>query len=196
MPIEINPQRIEGHWQQGAALDLHTISSTPAGYNAFGHMTFDNRYSPIGELLHRLKYSRDQGAAAGIIEAAATFLMGRRHKFEVIVPVPPSTPRDVQPVMVLADGIGAIVGAPVAKCISTTRPTTALKSVSDPEERRKLLAGLYAVDPAQTTGKAVLLFDDLFRSGSTMNEITDVLILQGKASVVRALTITKTRSNR
>lgn len=58
-----------------------------------------------------------------------------------------------------------------------------------------MIADLYAVDPIHTAGKGILLFDDLFRSGTTMNAITDVLMQQGKASVVRALTITRTRSN-
>jgi predicted amidophosphoribosyltransferase len=75
------------------------------------------------------------------------------------------------------------------------RPTTQLKGVTDPEKRKELVEGLYAVDPTCTAGRSVLLFDDLFRSGSTMNAITDVLMQQGRATVVRALTITKTRSN-
>src|SRR3954468_2065028 len=37
-----------------------------------------------------------------------------------------------------------------------------------PEERRKALDGLYAVDVSKTAGKKILLFDDLFRSGATM----------------------------
>ncbi len=36
----------------------------------------------------------------------------------------------------------------------------------------KLVDGLYAVDPAHTAGKNILLFDDLFRSGTTMNAIS------------------------
>jgi competence protein ComFC len=51
------------------------------------------------------------------------------------------------------------------------------------------------VDPAHTEGGHVLLFDDLFRSGATMNAITDVLLGKGKAASVRAFTITRTRSN-
>lgn len=42
----------------------------------------------------------------------------------------------------------------------------------------------------------MLLFDDLYRSGATMNEITALPYDQGKAAEVYALTITRTRSNR
>jgi competence protein ComFC len=44
-------------------------------------------------------------------------------------------------------------------------------------------------------GKCLLLFDDLFRSGATMNAITQSLYEHGAADVF-ALTITQTRSNR
>jgi len=29
--VTIHPLKIEGHWQSGVALDLHTTSSTPIG---------------------------------------------------------------------------------------------------------------------------------------------------------------------
>ncbi|MBL8634234.1 MAG: hypothetical protein JNM40_13515 [Myxococcales bacterium] len=61
--------------------------------------------------------------------------------------------------------------------------------------RRQQMDGLYVVDAAQTQGKRILLFDDLFRSGSTMNAITEALLGPGQATIVYALTITKTRSN-
>lgn len=193
--IAIHPQRIVGRWKSGVALDLHTTSSTPIGHNEFGHMQFDTKRSEIAELLYELKYRCNQEAAQGIITAAAAFLTPHRAKFDILVPVPPSSARAVQPVMLLAQGIGEALGLPVVACVTTTRPPTQLKGVTDPLKRKELVEGLYAVDPAQTAGKSVLLFDDLFRSGTTMNAITDILIGQGKAACVRVLTITRTRSN-
>lgn len=101
----------------------------------------------------------------------------------------------MQPVILLAEGLGKALGLPVADCITTTRPATQLKGVMDPGKRKELLDGLHAVDAKQTRGRNILLFDDLFRSGSTMNAITDLLLGAGKAASVRALTITRTRSN-
>ena len=37
-------------------------------------------------------------------------------------------------------------------------------------------------------------FDDLYRSGATMNAIADLVKKEGRATAVRVLTITKTRS--
>jgi competence protein ComFC len=196
MAIKINWQKIEGAWQSGVALDLQTTSSTFLGHDEFGHARFDNTRSEIGEFLHQLKNRGDRNAAGPIVEAAAKFIRPYRAKFDALVPVPPSSQRALQPVIVLAEGIGRALDLPVLQCISTTRETTQLKNITDPEERKKHVSGLYAVDTAQTRGTNILLFDDLFRSGSTMNAITEVLLSAGRAASVRALAITKTRSNR
>jgi competence protein ComFC len=194
--VKIHPIPIEGHWRSGIALDLHTTSSAPIGHNEFGHMQFDTVRPEIAELLYRLKNRGDREAAGSIIDTTVNFLAEHRRKFDVIVPVPPSHERPVQPVIILAEGIGKALNVPILSCISTTRSTSQLKGITDPEERKKHVEGLYAVDATQTRGRNILLFDDLFRSGTTMNAITDILFAPGEASTVRALTITKTRSNR
>ena len=158
-------------------------------------MQFDTVRPAIAELLYRLKYRNDQSAAADIIDTSVSFLAPAQLRFDLLVPVPPSTPRAVQPVIVLATGIGAALNIPVVNCVCMTRPTHQLKSVTDPDERRAYLDGLYAVLVDHTRGKNILLFDDLFRSGATMNAITQVLLGAGEAASVRALTVTKTRSN-
>lgn len=193
--IAINPQKIEGKWLAGIALDFHTTSSTPIGPNEQGHMQFDTVRPEIAELLYRLKYRQDRNAAQAIITTAAAFLKPYRPKFDVIIPVPPSKPRALQPVILLAQGIGAAVGLPVINCVGTTRAPAQLKGVENPSLRAQLLNGLYAVDARHTARKRVLLFDDLFRSGSTMNAITDVLLQSGQAISVSVLTITRTRSH-
>ncbi|MBS0234506.1 MAG: ComF family protein [Proteobacteria bacterium] len=195
MGIDINPSKIEGHWTTGFALDLHTISSTPAGYNEYGHMQFDTVRPPIAECLFQLKNRGDKDAADPIIDAAVTFLKPKLKHSQLLVPVPPSSQRTIQPVLILGDGIARGLGLPFVPCITKTRATQQLKNVTDVEERKKLLEGLYDVEPGKTEGKKVLLFDDLYRSGATMNAVADVLLSKGKAAAVYALTITRTRSN-
>ena len=193
---KINPQRIHGNWLVGVALDLHTLSSVHLGVNEHGHDMYHTTRTELGELLYRLKYHGDRSAARDIIGTASAYLIRRHEVSEILVPVPPSTVRPFQPVMVLARGIGARVGLPVVDCLSLTRPPSAVKNVKDRDRRATLLRGLHAVDPAKTTGRHVLLFDDLFRSGATLNAITDVLLNDGGAASVRVLTITRTRSHR
>lgn len=193
----INPQKITGNWHNGIALDVHTISSVHVGVDEFGHDRFDTTYSGLGELLYRLKYGSDQSAVPEIVRTVEEYLQPQRDKFDLIVPVPPSKRRPVQPVILLAQGVGAAIDIPVALgAIGTMRPSAPLKDVSAPEERKALVIGLYIADPRITAQRNILLFDDLFRSGATMNAITEALVKQGKAKMVYAFTITKTRSNR
>ena len=88
------------------------------------------------------------------------------------------------------------MGIAVVKCIKKVKDTPQLKNVADLDERLRILEGVHEVDSAGIRGKRILLFDDLYRSGATMNAITDILYDHGGAVEVFALTVTRTRSNR
>ena len=195
MVATIRPRRIAGNWKLGYALDVHTLHSTHVGIDQHGHDVFDTTRSELGELLYRLKYRGDLSAVPEIVEAAMVFLSRSRSRFDLIVPVPPSGHRQVQPVVVLARAIGEALKLPIGECVTTTRPPTQLKGVIDRNRRIELLNGLYAVERARTRRKNILLFDDLYRSGATLNAITNLLMTEGQAETVRVLTITKTRRN-
>ena len=166
------------------------------GTNDQGKEVYDTTRSELGELLFLLKYRSKLSAADDIVQAASSFLNRSRSKFDLIVPVPPSGHRPVQPVIILARGIGKALGLPVVESVTTTRPANQLKGVMERERRNELLEGLYAVDRNVTADKSILLFDDLYRSGATLNAATDLLMNQGDASAVRVLTVTRTRSIR
>ena len=100
----------------------------------------------------------------------------------------------MHPELILANDIGKALGLPVADCVSATRPTTQLKGVMGLENRKQLLEGLYTVENAKTMGKSVLLFDDSYRSGATMNAIEELLMTEGRTETARVPPITKTRS--
>ncbi|WP_245427733.1 hypothetical protein [Roseiarcus fermentans] len=134
--VKINPIAIAGHWKSGVALDLHTISSTPIGYNDFGYMQFETARPEIAELLFRLKNRSDRSAAGPIVETVADFLGRHRDKFDAIVPVPPSHQRAVQPVIIMAEGIGQALRVPVLPCITTTRPTASSRTSPTPTSAR------------------------------------------------------------
>ena len=189
------PRTIIGEWRKGFALDLQTLSSEFIGYDEFGHPRFDTKRSGIGELLYQLKYKSNMDAVQEIIKAVEQFMKAWKPTVDILVPVPPSTHRAAQPVLVLAKAIGERLRIPLADCVTRTRDIPELKNVSDLDERLKLLEGLHTVDKSATRGKSVLLFDDLYRSGATMNAITTELYEAGKATDVFALAITRTRSH-
>jgi predicted amidophosphoribosyltransferase len=189
-------RQILGKWREGFSLDVHTLSSIPLGENEYGHMQFDTTRSELGELLYRLKFKGDETVVSEIVDTAAAFVNKWEPGVEIMVPVPPSTPRALQPVSVLGNALSQRLNIPFVDCVKKTRDAPQVKNVYDLDERLRLLEGLHAVDASATIDRKILLFDDLYRSGATMNSITTLLYEQGRASDVFALTITRTRSIR
>jgi predicted amidophosphoribosyltransferase len=190
----INPISIPGRWREGFALDYHTLSSEFLGYDEFGNAQFDTKRSEVGELLYQLKYKRNPDALERLIQIASEFIKKRFSRVDVIVPVPPTRVRRPQPVFEVATGIGKSLGIPViVDFVRNVKNIKELKNVYDYSERIKLLEGAHKVHDQSLSGKVVLLFDDLYRSGATLNAVTQVLYDQGKCSVVYVLTLTKTR---
>jgi predicted amidophosphoribosyltransferase len=67
-----------------------------------------------------------------------------------------------------------------------------LKNIVGFEERKEILQGALKITPVGClSGKTVLLFDDLDRSGATLSSLTSVLYDQGNAKIVKVLTLTK-----
>ena len=196
--VAINPIPITGPWDEGFALDLHTVSSQYLGDDAYGNPQFDTTRSPVGELLFQLKYRSDKSVAAALCETAAGFVTSRRWAPDLVIPVPPSRPgRRFQPVPFLADGIGKLLRCPSCEdCVAKVKTTAELKSVYDYQERLDKLKDAYSVQTAKTAGRAILLIDDLYRSGATLEAIAGALRAHGKVGKVFALTFTRTRSNR
>lgn len=192
--IAIQPVRISGLWRDGFALDLHTVSSTYVGDDEFGHARFETQRSPAGELLYRLKYHGDRSSLDELVEALASFFRSWGAEADIVVPVPASRARTIQPVVMVGEKLaGELQVEFCPACVRRTRDVPQLKDVFDYDERWRLLAGLHEADRARLAGRRVLLFDDLFRSGATMNAITALLYEAGAVDVF-ALTITRTRS--
>jgi predicted amidophosphoribosyltransferase len=146
-------------------------------------------------LLYRLKYRSDVSVAALLAHAAAEFVQSRSWGVQVIVPVPPTrADRPQQPVLLVAAALGELLGLPVREhAVIKAKDTPQLKDVFDYNERLSLLEGAFEVDPSATRGLKVLLFDDLYRSGATMNAVASALYDAGGASDVFALAATRTR---
>lgn len=104
--MEIHPIQINGSWDAGYVLDVHTISSTMIGYNEFGHPEFDTQRSELGEFVYRLKYKGDKSAIQPVAETVIAFLRSREIKPDLIIPMPPSKQRFFQPVIELASELG------------------------------------------------------------------------------------------
>lgn len=193
-----NPAQVEGAWRRGWTLDLHTVSSVLIGYSASGREQFDTKRSELGELVYQLKYKGKSQAAEQIAAIMAEFFSDKPtlvSHIDLVVPVPASASRPVQPVSSIASKLAKKLRKPFsASALRKTKRTPTLKSLTDLERRREALDGAFRADNAQVSGKGVLLVDDLYRSGATANAVTLALIAAG-ASRVYFLAATRTRSN-
>ena len=199
--LDINPQEIRGNWQSGWALDTHTISSRPlqdGGYNTVR--------TEFGELVFQVKYRYDRSKIQQISEIVTEFV---KERFTVdgyavlpyiaaIIPIPPSdTIRDFQPVTEIAQEIGKLLNLPVrTNYLMKIKQTLPLKNLPSVEDKREQLQGAFIVNTQEFKGRCVLLFDDLYDSGSTLTEVTKVLYEQGDVRHVLVLTLTRTRTGR
>ena len=193
----LHPQGVKGPWKAGIILDWHTVASQVVGQNEFGHPIFDNTRSEIGELLYQFKYRGDKSALKKILSATVEYLRERaKGRFDLIVPVPPSnSTRTVTNQLAKGLAIGLGTGFS-ATALVKTKNTSELKSVSDPEVRKRILEDAFRADNQQVVSKTVLLVDDLYRSGATLEAATAALTTQGGAKSVYVLAVTRTRVHR
>ena len=112
--------------------------------------------------------------------------------------VPPSRKgRKFQPVPPIAIGIGMVLGIDV--CVDTVvkvKDTPELKNIFDFEERMRILKDAFEIRDPVVAGNSILLFDDLYRSGATLNAVSRLLQREGKVKNIYVLTLTMTRSIR
>ncbi|MUJ39700.1 ComF family protein [Aliivibrio fischeri] len=184
---------IKGNWKGGWALDIHTTDSIklPNG-------KFKNTYTDIGESLNKLKYDNQYSEIDTLAKHVVTFLntLMVTPYLHVIVPTPPSKQRRIQPVHEIAKKVSEKMNIPFdSNYVVKVKDTGQLKTIDNAQERSNLLNNAFTVSDSYKH-KKVLIIDDLFRSGSTLNELTKTMYNSGKVNNVYVVTLTKTRVHR
>jgi ComF family protein len=150
---------------------------------------------PLQEAICSFKYRGKIGLARPLARLMMTALP-REVDADVIMPVPlhPTRlrAREFNQSLLLADHLGRHMGKPVSATnlvrVLATDPQTTLSR----RERLRNLRNAFAVcRPDSVVGRRILLVDDVFTTGTTLNECAKVLLQAGAESVC-ALTLART----
>ena len=144
---------------------------------------------PAAGLLHRLKYHGDTTVIGGIEEIMRSVEVSERfHQCDIIIPVPlhPRRLKDrgLNQSLVLASAVFKEYRYKIVpdalKRIKNTKPQTGL----DGRARRKNLRNVFQVKNVETiAGKNICVVDDVFTTGTTINECSKTLKKAGARSV-------------
>jgi ComF family protein len=150
---------------------------------------------PIARLINDLKYHERMANA----QVLGTLLAQRLHtenKPEVIIPVPLHKKRlqerGYNQALELARPISKILGIPINYQLCQRIRNTEHQTISSAEERRKNLRGAFCA--VKTIPTHVAIIDDVFTTGSTVNELARCLRTAG-AQRIEVWTVCRTVLN-
>lgn len=179
------PELVSSHLDAGFALAFHTTVFQAE------HVRTD-----IGERVYRFKYGKDLAQADLLAAQAAKVLeeQGYLDKFDLVVTVPGTWSREhaCDPVPLFAEKLCDQIEKPCVPALRKTRRTNPQKAMHTLEQKLRNVRDAFVVtNPKMLAGRRILLVDDLFDSGATINECAKML-KQAGAQAVYALTLTKT----
>jgi ATP-dependent DNA helicase RecQ len=176
-----HPRILKGVWHAGFALDFHS---------RFEGDRWER--TVVGEWVFRLKYENDSSALEPLLEQCLALINmeSELRAVDAIVPIPPTVSSETHPVISVACALAAKMSLPVLDALVKTRIMAAQKEQKNRTQKVTNVAGAFKVQ-ANVEGKRLLLIDDLFDSGATLEEATRVLLAAGAARVC-VLALTKT----
>jgi predicted amidophosphoribosyltransferase len=139
-----------------------------------------------------LKYRADLSVLPALVEQAAAVIADhpRLAQVDAIVPVPPSVPRLNDPVSSFAKALAQRLDLTFLPVLIKSKQTAPQKEMHTLAQKRANVVGVFDLQ-APIKGKRLLVIDDLFDSGATLEEIYRILRRAGAAGVC-VLTLTRT----
>lgn len=151
----------------------------------------------ILEAIHQFKYGHNitTGACLARLFAAFNFPDLDFGSFDALVPVPLHTKRlrerGFNQSLILARALGNKYGMPVDFSLLKRRKFTLTQTGLDKKDREKNISGAFAAgSPEKINGKNLILVDDVYTTGATVNECAKTLIKAG-AEQVAVLTLAR-----
>lgn len=190
---------VRGLWKEGVVLDYHVSSSTPIGFNEYGNMSFDTVRTQLGEVVFKIKYRdhvlNNHGFIELIKEGLDSFLFNKKTSY--IIGVPPSNKyRQHQPVDMIGIALSEYIKVPYLKNFFIKEDNTYVKNLKIEEKSEVTDTIKFNGNSYEniSTNSNILLIDDIYQSGSSLNSCTKKLLSINSVDDVYVLALTKTRS--
>lgn len=144
----------------------------------------------IGRMIHAFKYNYASACVGVFDKYIQTFLS--RHAdwlpaIAGIVPVPLHprrfAERGFNQAEVFSNSVSACLGVPIMPALMRQRYTTQQAGLTRRERIKSMTDAFCVLDPALVKGKSWLLVDDVFTTGSTMQECARTLLAAGARDV-------------
>ncbi|MEM7033581.1 MAG: ComF family protein [Chloroflexota bacterium] len=148
----------------------------------------------ITTAIHHFKYNNKQALGRELAHLLAEYYNRHQPQIDVIVPVPlhktRQKTRGYNQSTILAKHLSNLINKPVdLKTLRRKRATDQQISLS-PGERQKNVAGAFTTISTQLAKATILLIDDVFTTGATLNACASAL-KQGQTSEVHGLTVAR-----
>lgn len=142
-------------------------------------------YEKVSESLYRFKYGNRSSYATFFGEEIAYYLGDLIRSWEIdgILPVPmyaaKERRRGYNQAACLAKSVGKCLGIPVLDgLVQRTRNTIPLKNLN-PQQRRNNLKNAFKIVPFGVKLERIIIMDDIYTTGSTVDEIAELLLRNG-----------------
>jgi len=148
----------------------------------------DSSAHPLKTVLQQYKYNRNVWLAAplGALLLERTPLAVDR--YDIVLPVPLHVQRlrwrGFNQAQLLARPLADAVGVPLDPyALERVRPTRPQVELDEKERRQNVAGAFRVVQPQAVAGRRVLLVDDVYTTGATVDECSRVLLRAGARSV-------------
>jgi glutamate mutase epsilon subunit len=153
-------------------------------------------YTPIGKMVFEFKYQGHKSHLDPLIDEIVRFINENENykNADLIVPVPSTaTDRDYDPITLIAQAMSERTGIAVAgNVLIKTRVTRPQKQLVNLTQKKLNVKNAFKISEREKIHRqTIILLDDLYDSGATLNECARVLRNNGAAKIL-ALALTRT----
>ena len=191
--MEVNIKELSGSWDRGFAMDKHSKYSVMTGHNEYGHPIYDTTRTEVGEAVFQLKYRSDWTQVQPLAECLYKEAYPLFQKVGFILPMPASNARERQHVTEIAEALAKLSSVPCFSELLLKAPGGApLKDLKTKEEKVKAIGDSFSVSPIITNDGCwnVLLIDDLYHTGASMEAACGVLRRYNKVNKIYVASLT------